>query len=87
MEERKLTIAELSRTSGVGRSTIQGWLHGARPRDLQDVKRVANTLKVTFEFLCLGQEDRDLSKALSQAARKIEVEGLYYVRLERLEDK
>ena len=84
LEERKMSLLALSKKSKVSRSTISGWLHGSRPRKLHELKRVSDALGVSFELLCLGQEDADLGKALSQASRRIEIEGLYYVRLERL---
>jgi len=87
LEERKMSLLALSKKSRVSRSTISGWLHGSRPRDLHELKQVSDALGVSFELLCLGHEDTDLGKALSQAARTIEVEGLYYVRLERLQKK
>lgn len=85
IQERNITIVALSKKSNVSRSTISGWLHGSRPRDLHELKRVSDALGVSFEMLCLGRDDQIAMHALSGLARKIEAEGFYYLRVEKVE--
>lgn len=51
MKEKGLSYKELSETSGVALKTIYGWTAGNRPRNLDDLKKVANTLGISIDSL------------------------------------
>ncbi len=51
IESRVMTAAELSRRAKVPKQSISGWLSGSKPRDFEQVKRVADVLGVSLEEL------------------------------------
>lgn len=85
MEEQKITAKALAAKAKVPRSTLGGWLAGIQPQNLEEVRKVAHALGVTFEHAVFGEEDHDLSRALNGAAREIVLDGYYHVRLLKIE--
>lgn len=62
IRERSLTGAELARRSGVPKQSISDWLAGVRPRNIAQVKRIADTLGVGLTELCFGPEITEASE-------------------------
>lgn len=57
-----VTASHLARAVGVPKQTISGWLGGQMPKDLSQVKRVAQYFDVTVDELCFENspsENRD----------------------------
>jgi len=54
LNDRDMTAAQLSRSSGVPKTTLGEWLNGGIPRDLRKVKQVADILDMTVDQLCFG---------------------------------
>lgn len=48
---RGLSVAELAKRSGVPAKTIYGWTSGQRPRNVEQVKMVADVLEITLDEL------------------------------------
>ena len=82
LEERRMTVKELAKKSGVARSTLGSWKAGSGPASLLDLKRVSNALGVSFEFLCLGRNDTD--PRIEERKRELIFEGLCVMRLEKV---
>lgn len=68
MKEKRLTFRSLSKLSGCSESSLKDWSNGISPRDLDAVKRVADTLGVTFEYLIFGAEPGLESASKTQVA-------------------
>ena len=86
MDERNLTLRQVSELAGVSVSVVQGWLQGANPNDLQAVSGLAKKLGVSFKSLLLG-EDETINKAgsIAELYEKQEVfEGLCEISIKRL---
>ena len=49
-----MTLAQLSRLSGVPKTSLSDWVAGGNPRDLNKVKMVADVFKITVDQLCFG---------------------------------
>ncbi|KYG63981.1 hypothetical protein AZI86_14320 [Bdellovibrio bacteriovorus] len=64
--EKGISIKELSLETEVPLKTIYGWIAGSHPRNLRDVKKVAEALGVTIESLCFASP----SKTKSPTAKK-----------------
>jgi transcriptional regulator with XRE-family HTH domain len=64
MNERDLTLKQVSELSNVSVSVVQGWLTNSTPADLQAVAVLASKLGISFKSLLLGH-DEDISKAAS----------------------
>ena len=82
LEQKRLTIKELSQRSRVPRSTLQEWANGASPLNLQELKRVSDCLGCSFEYLALGRNDTD--PRLEELRREKVFEGLCILRLEKV---
>jgi transcriptional regulator with XRE-family HTH domain len=70
LERFDISASQLSRKSGVAKQTISNWLAGQTPKDLNQVKSVANVLGTSIDNLCFGdglekKEDAALLDALS----------------------
>ena len=62
IRERGLTGAELARRSGIPKQSISDWLAGVRPRNISQVKKIADTLGIGLTELCFGPENAELPK-------------------------
>lgn len=56
-EDKNLTIAKLSRISGVKQPTLHGWTTGRTVHNLDDLKKVCNVLQVSVHFILFGTSD------------------------------
>jgi transcriptional regulator with XRE-family HTH domain len=54
LEIEDLTAAQLSKKSGVSKQVLSLWLKGASPKNVEQVKSVAEILKTTVDNLCFG---------------------------------
>ncbi|WP_415061371.1 helix-turn-helix domain-containing protein [Bdellovibrio sp.] len=61
MKERGLSLAALSKASGVSKQTIHGWTAGRRVHDISQLKKVATVLKMPLHDLLFGEPDPFLS--------------------------
>ena len=55
LEENGITASTLARLSGVPKQSISDWLAGSNPRDIRQVKKVADSLKTTIDHLVFGE--------------------------------
>ncbi len=51
---RGMTASELSRAARVPRQNISNWLMNQKPKDVQQVKRVADVFQVSLDHLLFG---------------------------------
>lgn len=82
LDERGMTAAELSRKSGVSKQVLSAWLAGAQPKNLEQVKKVADALRVTIDHLAFGQGADGAEIAATGESGWIT--GLFEVRLRRV---
>lgn len=87
LKQQDTTAAQVSRKSGVPKNTISDWLAGNSPRDIRQVKRVADALGVTVDFLCFGgsaKPQADQTKTLTQLLGQDWIEGLFEIKLRQV---
>lgn len=85
LEKRGMTASQLSRATKVPNSTIQNWLTGLEPRNLIQLKKVAEYFDVSVDLLLYGNKktkDRDQS-TISEYADEINA-GTFEVVLRRV---
>jgi len=58
LQENGVKVTELSKATRVPLQTIHNWLAGQKPRDIDQVKRVADHLGITMDYLCFGEIER-----------------------------
>lgn len=56
LDKRGMSVSHLARMSDVPKQTISDWLTGRKPKSLMSLKRVADTLEVTVDYLCFGED-------------------------------
>lgn len=87
MQLRELSAAQLARKSGVPKQSLSGWLSGSNPRDVRQVKRVADVLETSVDQLMFGSgQDVEAQKVTELEALLGEgwIGGLFEVRLRRV---
>ncbi len=61
LSEKDMTVAQLSRATGIARQTLDNWLSGQEPRSLRQVKKVASHFGVPVDYLCFGEREKPKS--------------------------
>jgi transcriptional regulator with XRE-family HTH domain len=56
-KKRGLTLAKLSRDSGVPTQTLHGWTIGKAAANLDQLRKVASALEISFHELAFGEPD------------------------------
>ena len=82
-----MTAAELSRKAQVPKQSLSGWLLGRSPRDIRQLKRVADVFGVTVDHLMFGQGRTrgDVANAQIEELFGDEwISGVFEVRIRRL---
>lgn len=51
----ELTLNEFAKRVSLSPSTIHGWLNGVHPKNLNDLKKVAEYFNITLDELCFGE--------------------------------
>jgi len=89
MEERNLTLKEVSALAGVSISVVESWLSGSNPHDLLAIDRLSQKLGVPFKKLLLGvHEVVDAPTAIEQIYDSQDFfDGIARIRIERLVPK
>jgi transcriptional regulator with XRE-family HTH domain len=81
LEKNRISVAELSRQTGVPKTNIQQWLTGTSPNIIQ-LDKVATFFNMTIEELYF---DRKESTKPSVFLNKIEItEGAYKILIEKI---
>lgn len=52
--ENKIKIQYLADQTGISRKTLENWLEGQKPRDIEQVKKVADFFKISVDELCFS---------------------------------
>lgn len=56
IRKRGMTITTLSKNTKIPAQTIHNWIAGSKPRDFDQVKKVADYFGVSLDFLVYGIE-------------------------------
>lgn len=84
---RGMTAAELSRKSGVSKQVLSLWSSGAKPKNVEQVKKVADVFNVTLDNFLFGIGE-DISSAktneISALFGEEWVSGVFEVKFRRI---
>jgi hypothetical protein len=58
LQDNDVMVTELSRATKVPLQTLHNWLAGQKPRDIDQVKRVADHFGVSINNLCFGEIEK-----------------------------
>jgi transcriptional regulator with XRE-family HTH domain len=82
LEKNRLTVAELSRQTGVPKTNIQQWLTGTSP-NIKQIDKVASFLNMSIEELYFDRKPK--TNPTSALSDKIEIkEGAYRLIIEKI---
>lgn len=87
LELKGITAAELARRSGVSKQVISLWLTGGHPKNIEQVKKVAEVLNTSVDHLVFGDgADVEGQKTLELDALLGSewISGLFEVRFRRV---
>lgn len=87
LNERKITLREISQATGVATSTLGEWTNNRRPRNIVSVKKVALYLGVSLNFLLFGELDEYGPKPSIEISNPSMIVGTYEITLRRVLDK
>ena len=86
IRQKASSVNELAREINVSPKTINDWLTGRTPRDLDAVKRCAEFLEVSIPFLLYGEDER--RNLIEDILEKTEIHtGLYEISIRRVSPK
>lgn len=84
MEQKKISLLALAKTSGVSKSTLHDWLTGSSPKKLEHVKAVADYFDLTINDLCFSNlEEAQIPKAAFIGDKPI-IDGLFHVTVRKV---
>lgn len=79
LQDRKMSVSQLARLSGVPAKTIYHWLSGQQPRKLEHLFRICDVFNISMEEL-FGRPRRESLRHLPSANLEKELQaGLYEV--------
>ena len=83
LHEHDLTAAQLARATKTPPQTINNWLSGQEPRNLTQIKSVADYFGISVDYLVYGQEDKKSKMAFEEYEDEINA-GMFEVVLRRV---
>lgn len=84
LHENDITAAQLARATGIAPQTINNWLGGQEPRNLNHLKKVADYFELTVDELVYGSSSKTKStEPLKEYADEINA-GTFEVVLRRI---
>lgn len=84
LEIHDMTAASLSRKSGVPKQTISDWLAGRKPRDLEQVRKVAQVFQMTVDELCFEGQRSDASSLINSSIGSDWITGIFEIKIRRV---
>ena len=79
-----ITASQLSRATKVPVQTIHNWLSGSDPRNLNQVKKIAEYFKVSIDYLCFGHDGESFKKSEIKEYQEEINAGIFEVVLRRI---
>lgn len=87
LKSRNIKLSALSITTKVPKQTLHNWLYGAEPKNILQVRKVAEYFKISIEELCFNDLERNHVTSIEDNFRKYHEEinaGVYEVILRRV---
>lgn len=90
LELNHMTAAQLARKAGVPKQSLSGWIGGSNPRDIKQVKKVADSLGVSLDNLMFGHGPDEQGQKHAEINALLGDEwigGVFEVRFRRVKGK
>jgi transcriptional regulator with XRE-family HTH domain len=82
VKERRLTLKEISKGTGVPATTLAEWQAGRTPKNPAQVRAAAKFLDVSLHFLLFGEEDHQ--EPISKIIREDVFQGVFEITVKRV---
>jgi transcriptional regulator with XRE-family HTH domain len=83
MSDKDLKASQLSRATGVPAQTLHNWLSGQKPRDIDQVKMVAEHFQISLDYLLYGINEKIEKLSFEQYQNEINA-GVFEVILKKI---
>ena len=85
MKEKGVGVTVLAKKSGISRKTIENWLAGQKPQNVEQLKTIAEFFGLTVDEICFGPslKSQPADTALEQHRDEINA-GIFEVVLRRV---
>ncbi len=83
LNERDMTVAQLSRATKVPQQTLNNWMQGQEPRSLSHIKAVADYFGASVDYLVYGEVLKKERDPLKEHSDEINA-GVFEVVLKRV---
>lgn len=83
IKERGSPVTHVARVTKVPLQTLHGWLQGSEPKNLRQVKAVADYFEVDLDYLCFGIKPKNESNKIERFEDEINA-GIFEVVLRRV---
>jgi transcriptional regulator with XRE-family HTH domain len=81
-----MTASQLSRKVGVPRQNISNWLMGQTPRDVDQVKKVADLFRISLDHILFGDSTLLENKKNSSEFEHLIINGRFEIRIRKIGD-
>lgn len=83
MREHALNVPRLAKLTGISKQTLSNWMAGQKPKNIEQVKVVADHFGVSVDYLCFGEEPKTRVSPLRELDDEINA-GVFEVVLRRV---
>jgi lambda repressor-like predicted transcriptional regulator len=85
LKDSGVGVSSLAKKTGISRKTIENWLEGQKPQNIEQVKIVADFFKMSVDEICFGPtlKPMDSTSPLDQHRDEINA-GVFEVVLRRV---
>lgn len=84
LNERHMRPIDLAREIGIAKQVISDWLAGSRPRNLEQVKIVADFFHISIDALCFGSKNDALPPHQESKTVPMHLAGIFEINLRYL---
>lgn len=82
LEQRRMTLKEISKKTGVPSSTLSEWLNNRTPKNPEQIQKVAKALGVSMHFFLFGEEDSE--EPLHKLLKEDVFSGTFEINIKRV---
>ncbi len=82
IDHKGISMAWISKKSGVALSTLHGWASGVEPKDIKKLRRVAEVLETNIDWLCFGKGIQNVKPNIKDFEAELSI-GTYEVVLRK----
>ena len=84
LKQRRMTLKEVSKQTGVPSSTLSEWLNNRSPKNPDQTRKVAQYLGVSLHYLLFGEEDSQ--EPITKIMKEDFFSGVFEINIKRVKD-